>query len=117
MGENLYRLTAKGIERNSDNIDEDCEWYTEFCPFDEKYYKTKNYSRLYIAVQLFENAWIKVQISGDDGVWETVCTRYGKKKEYINIPCVLKNSHRIKLKLSGKGRCTVESVVREFCVN
>ncbi len=116
-GENLYRLTAEGVKWNSADIDGDCQWFVEFCPFDEQYYKTKNYSRLYITAQLFENAWIKAEISGDEGNWQTVCVRYGKKKEYINIPCVLKNNHQIKLKISGKGRCVIESIVREFCVN
>ncbi len=116
-GETLYRLMPTGIEKMTQNTDNDAEWFVEFCPFDEKYHKTKNYMRLYVKLELFDNAWIRAEIKGDMQDWKCVMTRYGKEKEYINIPCTVKNCHEARLRLSGKGKCIIESIVREFSVN
>ena len=113
----MYRLMNDGVYCITENIDDNHEWFAEFCPFDESYYKTKNYSRIYITVQLFENSVIKTEISRDGGEWQTVSLNYGNKKEYINIPCPVKGCHEIKIRISGKGKSIVESIVREFSVN
>lgn len=113
----MYRLMNDGVYCITENIDDNHEWFAEFCPFDESYYKTKNYSRIYITVQLFENSVIKTEISRDGGEWQTVSLNYGNKKEYINIPCPIKGCHEIRIRISGKGKSIVESIVREFSVN
>ncbi len=115
--EKMYRLMSDGIYHVTENTDDSHEWYAEFCPFDESYYKTKNYSRLHITAQLFENSVLKTEISRDGGSWQTISQNYGNKKEYINIPCSVKGCHEVKIRLSGKGKSIVESVVREFSVN
>ncbi len=116
-GEAIYRLMPWGIDQITEETDEKCEWFIEFCPFDENYHKTKNYIKLYITAELFENAYLKVHVKGDDNNWRTVVTRYGKKKEYITVPCVIKNCHEARLRISGKGKSIIESVVREFGIN
>lgn len=113
----MYRLMTDGVYRITEKTDESYEWFAEFCPFDEDYYKTKNYSRIYITAQLFENAVIKTEISRDGSEWQTVSHNYGNKKEYINIPCPVKGCHEIKIRISGKGKSIVQSIVREFSVN
>lgn len=113
----LYRLKEHGVEKITDSPDYEKEWYAEFCPFTEDYHKEKNYSRLHITAKLYENSWIKAEISKDGEEWQTVSVKYGKKKEYISIPCVVKNCHELRLRLSGKGKSVIESVVREFSVN
>lgn len=115
--DSMYRLMNDGIYRVTENSDDSCEWFAEFCPFDEDYYKTKNYSRIYITAKLFENSVLKTEISRDGGEWQTVCVNYGSKKEYINIPCPVKGCHEIKIRISGKGKSIIESIVREFSVN
>ena len=116
-GENVYRLRKDRIEIISEKADKDAYWYAEFCPFDEKTFKGKDYVKLHIKAELFENAWIKAEIKSSDGPWKTVMTKYGNRKEYITIPCVLKNCREVKLRLSGKGRSTIENIIREFSVN
>ena len=113
----LYRLMCDGIYLITEKTDDSYEWYAEFCPFDEDYHKTKNYSRLYITAQLFEDSLIKTEISRDGGQWQTVSRNYGNRKEYINIPCPIKGCHEVKIRISGKGKSIVESIIREFSVN
>ncbi|MBQ8391196.1 MAG: hypothetical protein IJX50_01455 [Clostridia bacterium] len=116
-GGNLYRLHPHGVEKLLEETDDEAQWSITLCPFDEDYYKTKNYTRLYISVHLFENAYINTQVSCDNGPWQDVHTCYADEKKYLNIPCVIKSCHSVKLRLSGKGKCLLESITREFSVN
>lgn len=116
-GGNLYRLHPHGVEKLLEETDDEAQWSITLCPFDEDYYKTKNYTRLYISVHLFQNAYISTQISCDNGPWQDVHTCYADEKKYLNIPCVIKSCHSVKLRLSGKGKCLLESITREFSVN
>lgn len=116
-GGEMYRLKSGGVEKICEDSDDETQWSVTFCPFDEGYYNTKNYSRLRIRVQLFEGAYIRTEIKSDDSPWKIVNTSYGDKKKYINIPCVVKSCHEVQLRLSGKGKSIIESIVREFSVN
>lgn len=116
-GADMYRLKNTGIERMCEETDDEAVWSITLCPFDEGYYNTKNYSRIHIRAQLFEGAHICAEIKSDGGEWRNVNTSYGDEKKYINIPCVVKGCHEVQLRLSGKGKSIIESIVREFSVN
>ena len=113
----VYRLRPFGIEKVIDEPDGEASWSITLCPFDEGYYKTKNYSRLYINVHLYENAFIQTEVSRDEGAWESINICHADEKKHISIPCVVKSCHSIKLRFSGKGKCMLESITREFSVN
>lgn len=116
-GDTMYRLKNDGVEKITTEADSEAEWSITFCPFDEGYYNTKNYSRLHIRVQLFQGAYIRAEVRDDDSGWKIINTSYGDSRKYLNIPCVVKSCHRVELRLSGKGRSILESVTREFSVN
>lgn len=116
-GGKMYRFKEDGVYMLTDSADTDAVWYVVLCPFNEKYYKTKNYSRLYITAQLFDDSYLNVEVSCDDSVWRKVATVYGNQKKYVNIPCVLKSCHEVRIRISGKGKSIIESVTREFSVN
>ncbi len=116
-GDTMYRLRNDGVEKISAEADLEAEWSITLCPFDEGYYKTKNYSRLHIRVQLFQGAYIRTEVKDDDSEWEIIDTSYGDSRKYLNIPCVVKSSNRVQLRLSGKGKSILESITREFSVN
>ena len=115
-GGTMYRLTSEGVEEILAEPDENAQWSVTLCPFDENYYKTKNYSRIHICAQLFNDSWICVEVKSDNGQWRTVSTQYGNEKSYINIPGIINNCHNIEIRLSGKGKSIIESITREFCV-
>lgn len=116
-GESFHRLTRNGMDRLENEADENALWSVTLCPFDENAYKTKNYSRIHIRAELFEGAHIKTEVKSDDGKWVTVNISHGDKRKYISIPCRVQKSHRIQIRISGKGRSVLESLVREFSVN
>lgn len=113
----MYRLKNEGIEKILDEADDEAQWSITLCPFDEGYYNTKNYSRVHICAQLFKGAHISVEMKSDGGIWQTLNHFYGDEKKYINIPCVLKSCHEVQIRISGKGKSIIESIVREFSVN
>ncbi len=114
FGKNVYRLKEQGVEKIENEHDEDALWSITLRPFDEGYYKTKNYSRIHICAELSGGAYIRTEVRKDGGAWETVNTSYGDEKKYINIPCVVKGCHEVQLRLSGKGKSIINSIVREF---
>ena len=116
-GGRLYALCEDGMYEITETADDGVQWSVTLCPFDENYYKTKNYSRLRVCAQLFENAWLSVETSADGAPWETVANVYGKEKRYVNIPIKRMCCNELRIRLSGKGKSIVESVVREFSVN
>lgn len=116
-GDTVYSFKANGVEKITNETDREVEWSITLCPFDEKYYKTKNYSRLHIKAQLFEGAYIGADVRYDDGNWENIGLFYGDSKKYLNIPFTVKRCHEMQLKIFGKGKSILESVVREFSVN
>lgn len=116
-GGQMYRFTKKAMEKIYEEADADALWEAEFCPFNESYAKRKNYLRLYITLTLFNDAWICVEEKSDGFLWRTIKKEYGTGKKYISIPFVSKSCHEIKIRLSGKGKCVIESMVREFSVN
>ena len=113
----MHSLRKDGIYVITDNADSDVEWYAVLCPFDEKYHKGKNYCRLHITARLFEDSYLCVEVSCDDSPWKCVRRVYGNEKKYVDIPCVLKNCHEVRIRLSGKGRSLIESLTREFSIN
>lgn len=116
-GDDVYCLKPGGIEKISDKTDENAQWSITLCPFDEKYYKTKNYSRLHIKAQLFEGAYIGAAVKYDSGNWENIGIFYGDSKKYLNIPFTVKSCHELNIRIWGKGRSILESLVREFSIN
>lgn len=117
LGGAMYRLTSGGVEEIQNEADEDAEWEITLCPFDESYYKTKNYSRIHICAQLFNDSWICVEVKSDNGVWREISTQYGNEKRYINVPVIIRGCHNMQIRLSGKGKSIIESITREFCVS
>ena len=113
-GDELYRLDAEGMSKIGKETDADVEWSMTLRPFDEGYYKTKNYSRIHICAELWNGAYIRTEIKGDDGAYRCVNTSYGDEKKYINIPCPVKGCHEVQIRLSGKGKSIIHSIVREF---
>ncbi len=117
FGGSLYRLKNNGLEKIEKECDKDAEWSITFRPFDEGHHKTKNYSRIHVSAELSDGAYIKTEVRKDGGLWEEVNTSYGDGKKYVNIPCIVKGCREVQLRLSGKGKSIINSVVREFCVN
>ena len=85
-------------------------WMAQFCPMYENAHGKKRYGNIYLRLEL--DGSCKVETRADYGEWKT-------EKEFsagrtVTVPLVPKRCDRFEIRLSGTGRCTVLSCVREF---
>lgn len=90
------------------------EWSAELREFNETINEKKGYSKLTMRVDLDEKAYMDVELALDSGRFDKVKTvsRPGKNIVCINVPPNRCDCFRIRL--SGKGGCRVQNLVREF---
>ena len=86
----------------------------ELGPFDEYVENKKIYSRLKMRVNLDNEAELTVMISIDSGAWEPIDHFTTAYKRTIDLPIVPRRCDKFSVRLEGKGRCRVESLVREY---
>lgn len=108
---NLYSING-----DAETSDEVIEWGVTFCTFNETVNERKGYSRLGIRLELGEQAYLTVEISIDDGVWEEIYTTHNERAKTINIPVIPNRCDNFRVRLSGVGECKIKSLVREFTV-
>ena len=113
----LHIASTEGLLKLTDKVDDECEWYFTLCETDENYHKTKSYNKLYISLELEEKSWVCVELETDGGPMEKVSYIRGDKNRHVKIPVCVKKCHEMKIKISGKGKSVIESIVREFSVN
>lgn len=91
-------------------------WSAEFCQMDETTHGKKGYSKLYLRADMEAGAWLKVEISTDGGPFRQVFVSHNERAKTEVIPILPERCDSFRIRLSGKGKCTVKSLVREFSV-
>lgn len=91
-------------------------WSAEFCKMDETILGRKGYSKILLRADLDAGAWIRVEISQDDGLFRQIYTGHNEKAKTLVLPILPGRCDNFRIRLSGKGRCMVKSMVREFSV-
>lgn len=103
---------------NPDESDEKVAWSATLCRMDETYLNRKCYSKLVLRADLLEDrAWLRVEISCDDGPWKLVYTGHDEHAKTLNIPILPKRCDNFRIRLSGEGKCMIRTLQREFSVN
>lgn len=115
IGGKMCFLNGDGelIETGSD-AQEKVYWSAEFAPFTEGGPGKKGYSRLWLRLKLEPSAWVRVETSADGGPFQQVLLTGDKGRETITIPLLPGRCDSFRVKLSGKGKCMVLSMAREF---
>ena len=91
-------------------------WSAEFCKMDETTLGRKGYSKILLRADLDAGAWIRVEISQDDGLFRQIYTGHNEKAKTLVLAILPGRCDNFRIRLSGKGRCMVKSMVREFSV-
>lgn len=115
----LYFINGEGslVLVNPEESQEAVTWSATLCRMDETYLNRKSYSKLLLRADLLENgAWMQVEISCDDRPFQRVYTSYDKRSKTLVIPILPTRCDNFRIRLSGKGKCLVRSLVREFSV-
>ena len=90
------------------------EWSAELCRFDEHITETKNYSRLNLRCELEAGSWLRVELATDNDIFREVRTISANGRRVLAIPIRPTRCDSFRLRLSGKGRCRVYTLTREF---
>lgn len=90
------------------------KWRAQLGPFDEFVEDKKIYSKIKMRMTLAELSEVDIYISVDDGEWEWQQHIMADHQTSHFIPIVPRRCNRFAIKLSGKGYCKIESLVREY---
>lgn len=91
-------------------------WSATFCPFYEGTLGRKICLRLYLRVELERGAWLRVETSEDGAPFRQVFATHDAGAGTMVIPLLPGRCDKYQIRLSGKGRCLVRSLEREFYV-
>lgn len=109
----LYMLGSDGIYQFGSGS-ETVEWMAELCPFTEQTEGKKYVSRLSMRLSLVGS--LNVEISYDNGPFEVIHTDRSSDARLINIPVPVHRCDVFALRLSGKGKCVIQSLVRQVSI-
>ena len=106
----IYEMMPTEPVEEKDRI----EWMAELGPFDEFVEDKKIYSRLKMRLKLADLSELTVMISIDNGEWERIEHLNAEYDRAVELPIVPRRCNKFAVRLEGKGRCTIESLVREY---
>ena len=107
-------IDASKIFYIDNNVTDDVMWHAEFGPFDEWIEEHKIYSKVKIRYKKYGDATLNVELSIDEGAWETVQLVTSENENSGFIEFVPERCDRFSIRLSGSGRCEIKSITREF---
>lgn len=110
----LYLLSSDGSlwSIDADTGSEEIEWSCTFTPFYETAAGKKYYSRIYLRMELPTSGYVNVETRCDGRPWEAAGGSHGKTTAFL--PIVPRRCDKFEIRLSGKGECTILSMVRQL---
>jgi hypothetical protein len=117
IGSRMYVLTD-GVVYHYDAIDTDheMEWMAQLSPFYETIEGRKSYSRLLFRVEIPLGSYIIVETRFDGGVWQEAGKVVGHRQDVVPIMVPVNRCDKFEVRLRGKGKCKILSLMREFYV-
>lgn len=114
----LYSLRGETLYRHEGESDgyERIEWSATFVPFSAAIHNKKGLSRLLLYLELEKDSWVEVDLREDQGAYRTVWTAKAGDARAVVVPIRPGRSERFQLRLRGKGRFILRSMVRELRV-
>lgn len=115
---NMYILSADGSvwAEDAGTGTEVIEWSAQFTPFTETIQGRKSYSRIYIRMEMEKTARMKAEVRCDGRTWVEAGKASGDKQLTTTMIIQPMRCDKFEVRLSGKGNCAIQSVVREFRV-
>ena len=111
LGEVMILTDEGKLFRPDGNPEESVEWMVQFAPFYEVPKGRKSYPRIDLRMEM--TGYVKVETRMDDSpVWTTNGVFTGGKT--VTAPIRPGRCDKFEIRISGKGTCTILSMVREF---
>ena len=117
IGSRMYILTD-GVVYHYDAVDTDheMEWMAQLSPFYETIEGRKSYSRLLFRVEIPLGSYIIVETRFDSGAWQEAGKVVGHRQDVVPIMVPINRCDKFEVRLRGKGKCKILSLMREFYV-
>lgn len=96
--------------------DNELEWFAELGPFDEYIEDKKAFSKLKMRYSLSEGAYMEIWIQHDDGDWILAEELLDHMDRAGVVKVIPRRCDKFRIRLEGKGRCIVESILRQYRV-
>lgn len=113
----VYLLDADGGLYKIDPAGDQGEitWSATLCPFHETINDRKVYSKFHLRLDLSEGAWLQVEVRRDnDTKWQQVYAGHNRRARTVTIPVMPARCDSVEIRVSGKGKCLLRTLVREF---
>lgn len=112
----LYMLMDGGQVLMTGQTDsgEVIEWEATFCEMTEQHHERKCYSRLLLRMDMEQGAFCRGEISVDGGPFREVGILHGARNKTGEMLVQPTNCDRFQVRLKGRGRCRLKSLIREF---
>lgn len=91
-------------------------WSVTFCPFFENTLGRKGYLRLFLRLKLEKGTWVRVECAENDGPFRQVWACHDTRTQTAVIPLLPGRCDRFQIRVSGRGRCLLQNMEREFSV-
>lgn len=118
VGKDLYFLASDGTVWLEDGREDDPDipWMAQFAPFYETMDGRKSYSRLMLRLELPNGSYLVAEVRADGGKWKECGKVVGREHDVVSMRIAVNRCDMFEIRLSGKGPCTILSMLREFRV-
>jgi hypothetical protein len=117
IGRYCYFLSDGAVwQADSGEVDTELEWAAQFTPFYETVEGRKMFSRILIRLQIGKGAWVKAEYRCDGGRWIEASKIIGATEDVAQIRIAPNRCDKFEIRLSGKGMCVIQNILREFSV-
>ena len=123
MGGTLYVLAGGGIFKTEQGVDDDLEWYAEFCPFYEagqgrRYANTslirRYYLRILLRLEMAAGSSVTVQVKEDGDDWKTLLNEDAQIAAVKSVAFQPKRCDKLTIRISGTGHVLLRHMGREY---
>lgn len=118
-GKDFYMRTEGGefYRCGASDTGTDMEWFVQLTPFYETLEGRKTYSKLLLRVELPKGSYLRIEVRTDGGAWREAGKIIGKSCNAFPVNVPINRCDKFEIRLGGKGKCTVLSMMREFYVS
>lgn len=116
VGNRVYYISDSKLMQIGEGGNEGIEWLLQYAPIYETVEGKKTHSRILIRAEIPRGSYIRIDMRCDDGAWMKVGQVIGRCSGIVPIRIPVNRCDKFELKLSGKGKFTLQSMLREFYV-
>ena len=116
IGDSVYYIGDSELMQVGEGGNEGIEWLLQYAPIYETVEGKKTHSRMLIRAEIPRGSYMKIEMRCDGGSWMDVGRIVGRCAGVVPIRIPVNRCDRFELKLSGRGKFTLQSMLREFHV-